>query len=349
MFLPLSWLGYLLSMPPKGVDFYPLYFAAQRVLLGQTPYGIEATNALKVHWDAVFADAGVAYPLPLIMLVVPFVAFAFPIAAFLWTAMGFAMSYPCVILSRDQSALQGHAKWYQWLSLLLPFTYWPFYRAVGASQATLVWFGLAVLLVLAIRRNNSWVTAICAALLALKPQNGVIFALFGLYWLYRNHKRSLALAITLGTLLLGISLAIQPTWITAWLEQVKVYDVVVNQPSLLPLASILLFVSWRLRMEWWAKVAIVQVLLFPMSDVYSTLPLLLAWCSFSPLLAFFGTILSWVWPLFDLPMSLAMIWLLVLIPLTFAAFWEARPAQLRLPAGQPNRYLNAAPVLEETQ
>jgi hypothetical protein len=225
--------------------------------------------------------------------------------------------------------LQRHAQWYQWISLLLPFTYWPFYRAVGASQATLLWFGLAVLLVLSIRRNNGWATAICAMLLALKPQNGVIFTLYGLYWLYRHQRRWLALAIGVGALLLGASFAIQPDWIFGWLEQVKSYDLIVNPPSLLPLATIMLFVCWRLRMEWWAKVAIVQVLLFPISDVYSTLPVLLTWCSFSPLLALLGTSLTWAWPLFHLPMSLATIWLLVLIPLTITAFWEARPPQLR--------------------
>jgi hypothetical protein len=324
-----GWLLYLLDIPPRGVDFFPLYFAAKRVLMGLSPYGVEATHALMAEWVAEFEAGGVGYPLPLILLVVPFTFFSFPVATSLWTALGFTLSYGSVLIARHQSLLRGDPAWYQIICLFLPFTFWPLWRAVGASQATLLWFGLIVVMILSIRRGNGWMTATCVVLLALKPQNGLIFALFGLYWLFRHHKRGLAFAITFGTLFLGTSLAMQPGWIQAWLEQVETYSVIVKPLSLMPLAGIFLLICWRFRMAWWGKLAILQVILFPLSDVYSTLPLLLTWCAFSPPLALVGTSLTWLWVLFQWPMSLAMIWVLILIPLLIVAFWEARPAQLR--------------------
>jgi hypothetical protein len=324
-----GWLLYLLYIPPRGVDFFPPYFGAKQILQGLSPYGAEATQALMGEWVAEFEAGGNGYPLPLIMLVVPFTVFSFPVATFLWTAIGFVMAYASVLLSRSQSILRHDPSWLQIISLFLPFTFWPLFRAVGASLATLLWFGIIVVMILSIRRGNGWITAICAVLLALKPQNGLIFAIYGLYWLFRNHKRGLALAISFGLLFLGTTLVMQPGWIQAWVDQVKTYSLIVKPLSLMPLASIFLLVCWRFRMEWWAKLAILQVILFPLSDVYSTLPLLLTWCAFSPILAVVGTSLTWLWVLFNWPMSLAMIWLLVLLPLLVVAFWEARPAHFR--------------------
>jgi hypothetical protein len=190
--------------------------------------------------------------------------------------------------------------------------------------------------VLSIRRNNGWIAAICIVLLVLKPQNGVIFALYGAYWLFRHHKGALAFAIASGSLLLGISLAMQPEWIGAWLGQVKLYNSIVHPSTLLPLGIVVLVVCWRFRLEWWAKVAIIQVILFPLSDIYSTLPLLLAWCAFPPLFALAGTSLSWLWVFSPVPISLAMVWLLLLLPLLVTIFWESRPKML----GVKNAVLN---------
>ncbi len=82
-----------------GVDFEPLYFAAQRVLAGLSPYGADATNALAAHWPAKFAAAGVAYPLPIILLVLPLTWLPWTLAMSLWISAGTIMAYRSIRLA----------------------------------------------------------------------------------------------------------------------------------------------------------------------------------------------------------------------------------------------------------
>ncbi|NTV65800.1 MAG: DUF2029 domain-containing protein, partial [Oscillochloris sp.] len=192
--LPALWFIYLIAQSPRGVDFFPLYFAAQRVLAGHSPYGAAATDALQQQWQAPFAHAGVAYPLPLILLIIPFSLLAFPLAAWLWTLLGAALTYLCVGIPRPDAAAWFVRHEQQWMLVLLPLAFMPFHRSVVVSQATLVWFGLAVVMLWAISRRQPWLVAGCIVLLALKPQNGLLVALYGAVWLFRTRARWLGLA-----------------------------------------------------------------------------------------------------------------------------------------------------------
>lgn len=326
--VPMVGLGYIYSVP-NGNDFFPIYLGAQWLMEGRSPYGVVATNLLISKWYTACALAGIAYPLPLLLLAVPLSLLAFPLAALLWTAGGFLLSYSFVLLGRAQSALHNHPAWFRTLTLILPLTFWPLHEAVNMSQATLIWFGLASVMVLTIERNKPWIVAMCVVLLVLKPQNGIIFALYGLYWLHRNHRQALLFAMLLGSTLLGASLILQPGWIPAWIQQMAVYKAEIKPNSLLPQGFIFLIVVWRLHMPWWAKVAIFQVILFPFSGIYSFLPLLIAWCAFSPLLAVVGTSLPWAWLLLPIDPDIRTTWLLLVLPLILVAAWETRPQKQR--------------------
>jgi hypothetical protein len=318
----------LLFLPTGGLDhmadFYPIYFGAQRVLEGQSPYGVDATAALAVVWPAPFGEAGIAYPLPMLMLAAPLTLLPYPAAAFLWTAFGLLLSYACVLLVRSSG-------WPLLMRLAAPFAFWPFYNSISLDQASLLSFGLAVLLVLAIQRQHAALVAVAIVLLLLKPQNGAIFALYGLYWIARNHRGQLMLVGLLGGVLLASSLLWQPDWIGAWLAQVKLYGEVVAPSYLLPLGAIVLLAFWRLRTTWWAKLAIVQTLIFPITSLYSLLPLLMAWCAFTPPLALLGASVSWLMVLLPIPASLAAVWLYYLVPLLVVLLWEGRPRVVKIP------------------
>ena len=303
-------------------DFYPIYFGAERVLTGESPYGAEATAALAVVWPAPFGAAGIAYPLPMLLLVAPLTWLPYPVAAALWTAFGLLLAYACVLLQRSSG-------WNLLMRLAIPFAFWPLYNSVSLDQASLLSFGLAVLMVLAIqRRPGPLGPGVCAwRLLSFiyNQKNGAIFALYGLYWLTSNHRRYLLLVGLLGGLLMAFSLAWQPDWIGAWLAQVKLYSQVVAPPSLLPLGAVILLAAWRLKSPWWAKLAIVQTIIFPITSLYSLLPLLMAWCAFTPPLALLGASLSWLMILLPMPSSLSAVWLLYLAPLLVLMLWEGRP------------------------
>ncbi|HEU4322661.1 MAG TPA: hypothetical protein VFS21_05885, partial [Roseiflexaceae bacterium] len=115
----------------------------------------------------------------------------------------------------------------------------------------------------------------------------------------------------------ALSFLLQPAWLGAWLEQVRVYSTVVRLPGFQPLGLLLLLACWRL--PWWARVAVAQVVFFPLYDPYLTLPLLFCWISIGGPLALAGASLSWIWTFGDLPNSQAALWGLMMLPLALAA------------------------------
>jgi hypothetical protein len=54
--IPLLWAFHLLTGQPETNDFYPLYFGAQRLLQGLSPYGAEASLALGQQWSHIFPE-----------------------------------------------------------------------------------------------------------------------------------------------------------------------------------------------------------------------------------------------------------------------------------------------------
>lgn len=317
---------------PPGNDFYAPYVGAQRLLAGLSPYGIQAAAALGAVWHDPFAEAGIAYPVPLLIFVLPFALLTFPVAALLWTTVGLGLGYFSAFVTRTTTLLDNKPLWHHSLMLMLPFVFWPFFRAVRLGQASALWFGLAALLILAIHNKQRWLVTICVLLLPLKPQTGLIFALYGAWWLYRHYWRGLLFTGILGSLLLAISLIMQPTWIQEWLAQVNVYKAFVDPPSMLPFVVPVLLAFWRLPKPWWVIAAILQAMLFPMSDIYSTLPILLAWYLLPAPIALVGASLSWLTLLMPAPNSALAVLVCIFAPLLLTALWQARP---RTTANQP--------------
>jgi len=303
------WTVLLFSMTRFGVDFEPLYFAAQCVLAGLSPYGADATNTLAANWPAQFAAAGIAYPLPIILMIVPLTLLPSTLALSLWISAGSIMAYCSIRLAPPWPYL-----------ILLPLLFLPLHRNIMLGQATLVWFGLTVTLILAIKRRQPWLIGVICALLVLKPQNGLLFALAGLAWSFRHDRRAVWWFAGCGASLGCISLLLQPEWPYAWLQQVQVYSNIVQPPSLLPLGLVVVLACWRL--PWWAVVAAAQVVLFPLSDVYSTLPLLLCWVAIGGPAALLGAGISWLWVMPGVTNTISNVWVLILCPLLVCAVWR---------------------------
>jgi hypothetical protein len=304
------WIALVLSSRELVADFYPLYFAARRIMEGLSPYGLQATADLARQWHAPFAAAGIAYPLPFLLLVLPLGLLPFAIAAGLWTLLGTAGVAASLRLADNRRAL-----------ILLPVLFLPVYRSVALGQATLVWFALAVLLVLGIRHRCDWVVGITAALLVLKPQNGLLFAIAGLIWAVRTERRALIWFLGVESFLAIASFVLQPGWLAAWLAQVQSYNAIVHPRSLLPWGLVLILVAWR--QPWWSIVAACQVVFFPLSDLYSALPLLMCWIAIGGRTALVGAGVSWIWSLAGMPNSVSVLWGLILCPLMLGIAWRS--------------------------
>ncbi len=303
------WIVLLANDSRLGVDFYPLYFGGEQIRAGISPYGDDATRALMQHWNAPFAKAGVAYPLPLLLMLVPLSLLPFGIAVSLWIGAGILGSL---------SVLRLKLQWYRLVAL--PFLFMPFHRSVVMGQATLIWFGLAVGLVIAIQAQRADIVGVLSALLILKPQNGLFFALAGLVWAVVAHRRALWWFVGASVSLWGMAFVLQPGWLQAWFDQVRIYQTIVHPPSLLPLGLLVVAACWKL--PWWARIAAAQVVFFPLSDLYSALPLLLCWVAIGGPLSIIGASVSWLWSILGMPSTVVIFWLMVLLPLIVVAIWQ---------------------------
>lgn len=301
----LTLLGLLWANGIITPDFFPLHLGAVLIARGESPYGPAATALLVQLWSAPepFPRAGIAYPLPALLPVLPLAPLPFPIAALTWGALSV-----------------GLVLWVAWRQspggLTLALLFWPTFWSLAIGQATLLWTGL-ILAMLALLgavgtntaaqrthplppRLRSALLGLCLALLPLKPQTGLLFGLAGVWLAWRHDRRAVIWAIGWGTLLAGASWLIAPAWLGAWLDQLRVYGDAVRPISLWPWGVALVAACWRL--PWWSKLAVVQVFLFPLVrqdygiDPYTMMPLVLAWLGIGGRLALVGAVLSWIWP-----------------------------------------------------
>jgi hypothetical protein len=292
-----------------GTDFYPLYRAGQALLAGENPYGPAMTAELTRAWHVPYAAAGFAYPLPAVVGVWPIVLLPLSLAVAVWVVAGTVGSMAAIRLRSDWREL-----------LFLPFCFMPLHGAVIMKQATLIWFALIVVLLLAMRRHWLWLVGLCIVLLPAKPQVGLLFALAGLVWAWRSDRRALLWVAGWGIVIWGGSWLLEPQWVADWLASVARYNAIVYTASLLPWGLLLLVLTWRL--PWYARLGAAQVVLFPITDAYSTLPLLLTWVGIGGPLALFGSALSWLGLLVGLPNTIVTMWLAILLPLMSCAWWR---------------------------
>lgn len=329
----LTLLGLLWSVGIIAPDFFPIHLGALLISRGETPYGPAATGLLIELWSAPepFPRAGIAYPLPVLLLALPLARLPFALAAALWNVAGLLM------LSRIEQLRAG--------SLLPALLFWPLFWSLVIGQATLLWCGLIALLLPALSRpaaghyppatgrrplpiTHPAIAGLSLALLPLKPQTGLLFALAGAWLAWRHERRALFWAAGWAAGLAGLAWLIAPHWLNDWLNQLAVYRAAVRPISMWPWGLLLLAACWRT--PWWSRLAIIQVFLFPLVrqqygiDPYSLLPLLFCWLSIGGRIALAGIACSWIWPLLVLAGAgnLAAETTLIL-PLILAGAWHS--------------------------
>jgi hypothetical protein len=299
-----------------AIDYFPLHWGAKQIMLGQSPYGAAATAALAQIWPAQFNLAGMAYPLPIVLVIVPLTILPYSLAAAIWILASLSL----ICLDPLPQRWPFHR--------LFPLLYFPLAGGLVAGQATAFWVGLIVLLFHAMERRWLWVIGLCIALLPAKPQTGLFFALYGVVWAWYCERRIWWWVLGWSSILWGGATILQPGWISAWLQQLLLYQQIVQPQSIIVVALPLLVTCWHLG--WPARITILHVILTPVSDYYVLAPLVICWGFLGGPLALFGTIISWIWWLLDTPNDLLIFWLVCGLPLLICSSWHWRQShQLR--------------------
>lgn len=295
-----------ISVIGYGHDYCFHYYAADRLLQGESPYGLAASIALAHTCEAVSDGAGFAYPLPFLLIITPLAWLPFVPSAIIWTLVGALLMMLAWLLVPESPKL-----------VLVAVLFLPCYQAVSLGQSTLHWFGLAVLLMLSIERRWWFVAGCCMTILPWKPQAGLVFALAGCWWAWKSEHRAL-LVMAIGTLgLLTLAWVVRPHWVYEWLDQIMVYSNIVALRNYAIFAPVLVGACWKL--PWWTKVAAIQALLFPVGNPYMVIPFLLIWLQLGGWPALIGSSLSYLWPL--LPNDIR--WFALIGPVCIAAAYTS--------------------------
>ncbi len=199
-----------------GTDLFPLYWAAQRLVDGEAIYGPDATAVLAEAWDKEepFASSGIAYPLPMVVLVMPLAALPFWVA----TSVYNGISFLSLLLGLHQ--LNKAAVWF------LPTPAMILGLALGQTS-TLILAGMVWLVICLREQRWVWV-AILALCVVLKPNMGILLYCWTVIQMIRQRSKigmAAPLILAGGTLLGALSLL---WWGQPWLQQAQVYNRLVN-------------------------------------------------------------------------------------------------------------------------
>lgn len=307
------WLVLLFLRPSIDMigDFQTVIRGSAWMLNGGDVYSDGFVADLKQHWPSIHASSGFPYPLPLALVLAPLAVLPLWLAVTIWLVLGIYGTYAVIWLRPHWRAL-----------LPLPLLWIPFWDAVYARQVTLVWFALTVGMLVAMHRKQAWFVGLAIALLPLKPQCGIFFAVYGLVWAWREQRAALGWAAVWAALCWGGSFVVQPTWLGDWVGALGRYGDVNDITPMYIWAIPLLVVTWHL--PWPARIAALQVGLFPLISIYTLLPLLLVWIYLRPRYALVGAACSWLYiPLMDMQ-SAALLCICTLVPFLVCCYLDRR-------------------------
>jgi hypothetical protein len=246
-------------------------------LSGIDPYGPQATFLLTGSYSS--TASGVAYPFPVILLMIPLALLPLPWAATIWTLISLltVLALPIVLLERPSI-------WAFVLSLL----YFPFLASLEEAQWGPVLLAFALVSLHYYRTGRQQWSGFVLPLALLKPQVGIaLFLAVAAFVLLRGVDRRWWYGIALGfAIWWGASLLIAPDWPLGWLGQIQRYSDE-NQNAilaLLPLGAVVLALAALVAALAWRRrdaevvlgaVLLIGLLALPTRSVYNQVLFLL--------------------------------------------------------------------------
>lgn len=234
---------------PTGIfDFFPLYYGAKAWLLGGNAYDLRQVVPFELQSSGLFTG-GNAYPLPAVLLALPFSLLSPTAAGTLWTGLLVAG----ILLALRLASLSP------WWAVALPVV-----DGIRLEQYTVLVIIAQIVALWAWRTRRPWVLALCCALILTKPNQGLLFCV-AVVCLARNWRQMAVVQAVWwgGTLLLD------PGWVGEWLPVVGHYSTLSHHAVLWGLA--LFAIPFLAMRDWLGAATILQflVLPFPLSSTYA--------------------------------------------------------------------------------
>lgn len=265
----------------SGIDHLPLVWALRIELQGGTAYGPEMMARFADHFEETFALSGFAYPLPAMWLTLPIVMLPDGLASIIWTMMSLG------------SVLAG--LWLLRMPLPLIFLFGIVHGA-SLNQVVVLLVGLLLIGVWALEYRRWGILGFITAITILsKPPTTLLLSSFLLLEALRQGAwKPVALW---GSLVLGMTFLLEPTWVPQWLAALAHYQEIRQRKiafEWLPLALLLWWKRYR-----WDALAVAQCCLFNSGIGYGMSTILLAYTTLrSDIIAWIIVVASWLFVFF---------------------------------------------------
>jgi hypothetical protein len=288
-------------------DYGPIWYALVQLREGHPIYGAAATADLTHFWVGTLPGnqlAGNGYPLPLIIAMIPLSLLPYKISMAVMS-----LGVLAALLWLFHKTAPQHTM--RWVATILSSAM--FFQTVLIGNVSTVWFFLLVWLCFAARQEQWTVIGILAPLVALKPQIGLVVAVWALGVLVSKRQwRGLLGAAAVTFLLLASSYWLSPAWLYDWMAHVQTIYVAQLNPVHAPWWVWILLIAGY-KKPWWVAASLLTVLVMPHVAYYSLMPLTIYWLDRGGRLVVVAGVLQWmyffnsalVWPLVVFPIMLA--------------------------------------------
>ena len=206
-----SWLEK--SGRPRHSDFSHYWQASRMLILGQSAYDSQA-------WEAERDQLGLTpsgteptflYPLPMVVLLMPFGFLTVERAYFLWAFLGGISLLASMLILISYYPKRSYG--FELLAIGTVFLFRPTLYIIPGGQITAEFLILLVLSIYLFSRGKWFFGGLAASMIVLKPSLGIPFlALLGVWLIFRKHWTGLGGIGAGGILLYGLGALFDPLW-----------------------------------------------------------------------------------------------------------------------------------------
>jgi hypothetical protein len=228
-------------------DLYPLYYGGLAWRQSGNAYQLKPVVPESTYEDPILA-IGNGYPLPAVLLLLPFTYLPAKIASIVWISLLTAGVLIALRINR------------------LPYyicLYLPIADGIRLEQYAILVVALQFIALWAYRERRYWILAVCCTLILTKPSQGLIFVL-ALLLLTRKWQRFFIVS----TVVWGGSMLLDPKWVGEWLAALPTY--LAASQTVAPWAIIILAIPLLLIKDYISAALIAQLALFPHQTTYTS-------------------------------------------------------------------------------
>lgn len=232
---------------PYHSDFSHYWQASRMTYLGQSAYDSHAWEAVRNQYGITSSgtEATFLYPLPMVVLLIPFGLLTVEHAYFLWALLGGLSIFVSMLILISYYSQRTFV--FEFLALGTVFLFRPTLYIIPGGQITAEFLLMLVLAIHFFGKQRWFLGGLAASMIVLKPSLGIPFlGLLGIWLLFKKQWSGIMGIAVGGILLYGLGAIYDPLWPLNYLAIGRgAFDKYYGyQPTILGMAGLMFKTAW---------------------------------------------------------------------------------------------------------